>query len=552
MDLRHPLSDGLAAPGGPPRGARLPPVLLVAGYLLAFLLLDWLSYIRPLQGLNITPWNPQPALAIALLLARPALWWLVLLGVLVADVLVRHGTGDPFVAIALAAVQTASYLAIAAMLRAAAPPSTLQLRSLRDAAGVLAIIVGGALLAATTYVGTLVAAGLFPLAPPYDAVAAALARYWIGDAVGLLVALPLLLVWMDPERSGTLAATVRRPQAWAIGALAVALLWLAFGRGAEQPFKTLYLLLLPVVWAAARFGTGGAVLASAVTQVGLIVSVQTGTQADIAVFELQVFMAAIATTALLLGVVVDERARSDAELRASLRLAAAGQMSAAIAHELSQPLTALSSHAQACTLLATAPGEIDTPRREQLADVTRRLSADARRAGDVVKRLRDLFMSGATQLRHVRPVPFVDEAIAAQERHAQALGVRISREPHGELPEVWADPVQLAIVLRNLIGNAIDAAAAGPAGSPPQVHVRLHGTPQQLRVDVADSGGGPAAERLATLFEPGHSEKPGGMGVGLSIARAIVEAHGGRLWAEPGPTGRFCFTLPVAEDDDAP
>jgi signal transduction histidine kinase len=102
--------------------------------------------------------------------------------------------------------------------------------------------------------------------------------------------------------------------------------------------------------------------------------------------------------------------------------------------------------------------------------------------------------------------------------------------------------VQLSVVVRNLLANALDAASSQANG-----HVVLSARKQAgaLRIDVRDNGPGVHEMRLQSLFEPGTSDKPGGMGVGLSICRAIVEAHGGSLWAEPGPSGHFGFTLPI-------
>jgi signal transduction histidine kinase len=105
------------------------------------------------------------------------------------------------------------------------------------------------------------------------------------------------------------------------------------------------------------------------------------------------------------------------------------------------------------------------------------------------------------------------------------------------------DPVQIAVVVRNLLANALEAAAEG--GGPAEVRLRLGERGGALLVEVQDSGPGLTEARLQTLFEPGTSDKPGGMGLGLSICRAIVEAHGGTLWAEAGPSGHFCFTLPI-------
>jgi integral membrane sensor domain MASE1 len=276
-----------------------------------FLALDWASFIRPLQGLNITPWNPQPALAVALLMASRRLWWVVIGGLLAAEVVVRGTPGELVVVALAAAALTCSYLAMAAALERRLGGGW-QLASAGDVAWFLVIISLGALLSGVEYVGTYAAGGVPPPGPLWQA----LARYWVGDAVGMTVMLPTLLVVMDAERRATLARALRQGSWWAMALAIVALLGLLFGGDLDSLGYAC--LLLPIIWASMRFGLAGAVLAAALTQIGLIVAVQSGPHQDLFVFELQLLMASITTTGLLLGVTVDERARSDAELCGSL------------------------------------------------------------------------------------------------------------------------------------------------------------------------------------------------------------------------------------------
>lgn len=516
------------------------PWMVLLGYLAVYLLLDWASYIRPFEGLNITPWNPQPALAVALLLASGRLWWVVWIGLVAAEGVVRGLPVDLFVAATASAALTLSYLGIARALQRWLSDG-LRLATMRDMRALLAIIAVGSLANGCVYLGSVAAAGQGPEAP----LIAAIGRYWIGDAVGLLVTLPLLLAAADPTRRRLLAATLRRRDFWVIAALTAALVWVVFGQGSEERFKFFYLLLLPVVWASVRFGLTGAVLTAALTQGGLIVAVQTVPHPDLTVFQLQLLMAAVTVTGALLGVLVDERERADAQLRGSLRLAAAGQMSAALAHELSQPLTALANYAQACRLLL-APGQpVDGARRAELLDIAQCIARDSKRAGEVMRRLRDFFGSGATTLERVDAAALIGESMAAHEARARAQDIALEAQLPPVLPELWVDPVQLHVVLRNLIANAVEAAAAAPAPAWVRVRARVQGA--WLTVEVIDSGPGLAAGQrpFDEPTAPRPTAKAGGMGIGLSICRAIVEAHGGRLWAEPVGAGHFCFTLPL-------
>ena len=415
----------------------------------------------------------------------------------------------------------------------------------KDLGWFAAIVTIGSLVSAVLYVLAFSAAGFGPDGSIYGAIA----RYWVGDAVGLVVTLPILLILVDRPSRATLVSTLRSGPWWMTAALTCVCLWIVFGRGEQDYFKFFYLLLLPVVWASARFGVAGAVLSSLVTQLGLIVGAQLALRHDLTVFELQALMAAATMTALLVGVLVDERARAAAELRSSLRFAAAGHMAAALAHELSQPLTALNNYAHACRTLTGGAGSLDGPQREQLSEIMERIAAEAQRAGDVVKRLRDFFKSGIISLQLVRPETTVREAVEAHVEFAERVSVVIASELDSDLPPVWLDPLQIAVVLRNLIANAIESASS--ALSDRRVVVRATLDRGRLLVEVQDSGPGVDPARLHNLFDALPSGKPGGLGVGLSICRAIVEAHGGKLWAESGPGGYFFFLLPIDNNESS-
>ena len=438
------------------------------GYVLVFLLLDWVSYIRPLQGLNVTPWNPQPALAIALLLWSRRSLGLVWTGLLVAEVVVRGVPSNWFVTLAATASLSLSYAAIARAVEDRLDPS-LKLATRRDLLWLTGIILTGALFSGTVYVLTYVVAGYGPSGPVIEAIA----RYWVGDAVGLIVLLPMLLMFMDSPRRAALGRTLRERQSWLIGTLIVVLLWAVFGREDHDHFRYFYVLLLPVVWASARRGLPGAVLAAGLTQVGLIVCVQWAGNPDLSVFELQVLMAALTMTGLTLGVAIDERERAQAELNRSLRLAAAGQMAAALAHELSRPLTALDTYAQA---VPPARSSVRHAGERTALSAGRHIRAHGERC-EAGQRCRQAVAGLLPHRKHATAggvsglAP--NDVLDAQQRRAEALGIHVDRDIADTMRPVLIDPVQIAVVLRNLIANALDAAteAREPAHVSPSVHV---------------------------------------------------------------------------------
>jgi signal transduction histidine kinase len=509
--------------------------LFIAGYVA----LDRLSYLHPFQQFNITPWNPQPALAVALLMS---LGWRWLPAVAIAAWLAERVVRGELMSIegaALAAIAlTAGYAASAAALGGRLAVGD-RMDTRRDVLRLAGVAIAGSLLTGALYVAALVATGSGPIASPL----AAIGGFWIGDAIGLLVTLPHLLMLRDPARRAELARLASRPetmlQAATIGAIVAA----AFALGAPDPLRYLYLLFLPLVWVAARGGIAGVAIASVVAQIAVIVAVRwSGTQA-LPTFELQALLVALVFVGYYVGVTFDERRRATEDLQRTLGLAVAGEMGASIAHEHNQPLLAVVHYAKASRLVAQG-GDSDRARLEETLD---KLVAEAKRAADVVRRLRELFRVGvATRERTSISAPLARAAAAVASR-AQAASVDVAVADGASFPPLPIDALQIEVTATNLIGNAIDAIAG--AGRPGRVAVELERARDALIVSVRDDGPGIAADDCDRVFEPLVTSKASGMGMGLTIARAIVEAHGGRMWAEPGPGGVVRFSLPLAARD---
>jgi two-component system, LuxR family, sensor kinase FixL len=251
-----------------------------------------------------------------------------------------------------------------------------------------------------------------------------------------------------------------------------------------------------------------------------------------------------------------------AELLHVSRLSAAGEMAAVLAHELNQPLTAAASAVQAArrTLASASPEGFDgqPPEVREAMDLA---AEQARRAGQIVRRLRDFVARGEADPRLEGLPRLVEESAALALVGAAERGVVVSLRVAPGLPPVLADRIQIEQVLFNLMRNALEAMddgepAAGSGRDAPRhrelvLSAELAG-PGEVEIAVADTGPGLAPEVAGRLFEPFVSTKAKGMGVGLSICRSIVEAHGGRLWAEPNPEGGsvFRFTLPAARSPE--
>jgi two-component system sensor kinase FixL len=524
--------------------------LIVAGYVAAYVALDWVSYLDPTRPLAITPWNPPPGLSIALLLTQglrlaPALF----LAGLAAEVVVRGLPAGLGAACALSALFAAGYAGAAWWLerRARIDP---RLQGVRDVAWFVVAVAVSTVLVAAGYVAIYAAAGVIGA----DALAGSALQFWVGDAIGILVTAPVLLALRGGrDRARTLGSSL---EVIAQGAAVVAALWAVFGLRPEDAANYFYVLFLPLIWIGMRHGIRGATLALLAIQVGIVAAVRIHGLASATLLEFQLLMATLAVTGLFLGAVVTERRRAGAalqarevELQRSLRLAAAAETATALAHELNQPLSAIGTYARACALLAERPEE----NRARLLETIRTVGTEVERAADVVRRLREFFRSGASRPERV-PVDALLRAATARlgarlERHRIALRVELAPG----LPPVRVDRLQIETVLNNLLANAIDAIAAA---DPPQRTVALRAA-QPVRgaveITVSDSGPGLPQEMMDNAFQPFVTTKPNGMGLGLAISRSIVENHGGRLVARTAVRGAsFSFTLPAPGATESP
>jgi signal transduction histidine kinase len=374
-------------------------------------------------------------------------------------------------------------------------------------------------------------------------------RFGIGDMVGVLVSMPLVWMLSSAQGRARLRATVWHYETLGYLALAIGVLVLVFGTILTSEFTHFYFLFLPVIWAASRQGLYGTALMVFVLQLGIGGLVKWNHAINIEVPELQMLDAMLALVGFSLGIVVDELRRVSNDLKQSLRLAAAGEMAAALAHELNQPLTALNAYGKACEFLLERGDKAGDG--EMLKNAIQRMIAESGRAADVVRRLRDFFRTGAMKLEPVdaaQLVSTVSQQFFAQLReHAVELAVE-------EMPSLamLADRLQIELVLRNLLANALDAVVEQAEGGR-RISVSLqlldskrHGKASCLQLTVEDSGKGVSEELAARLFEPFVSSKASGMGLGLVLSRAIMEAHGGSLWAEVGDHGIFKMALPLA------
>ncbi|MGY3505148.1 PAS domain-containing sensor histidine kinase [Bradyrhizobium sp. USDA 4471] len=257
----------------------------------------------------------------------------------------------------------------------------------------------------------------------------------------------------------------------------------------------------------------------------------------------------LAETLERLTIEAEERARADAraqklqaELHHASRLSAAGQMAGALAHELNQPLTALTNLVNAGRRMMAngAPYRV-----ENVRDVLGEAAEQGLRAGEIIRRLREFVTRGETEMRLENLPDLIREAsdLASAGTDPHGVQVRLNFDPHAET--VFASRIQLQQVMLNLIRNAHEAMAQSARRELEVITARLDD--ESIEIAVSDRGSGLPDDIVEHLFEPFHTTKVDGMGLGLSICRSIVEAHRGKLGYEPNCGGGAIFrvTLPV-------
>lgn len=526
------------------------PYLAIAIYILAYVILDRVSYVAPVRPFNITAWTPQPGLSIVFLVICGLRYWpALLISAILAEFLVRQFPAPvPYEAIN-ALVMTAGYTTLAFLLKRRLQGRP-HLRSLRDLAWFVGFTIALTLPVAATYVAVLTFAKLLPTSEFIFNTA----TFWMGDVIGVIITTPALLIAWQYLRGRAKRISVSREFVFQTLALMLTA-WVVFGVPDTDEFKFFYLLFVPLIWIAVRNGLVGAIISIVAIQLALIAWAYLWDEQSITVLELQGLMLALALAGQFLGMAVTESRVAQAslqeredELQQALRLASASEMYSAIAHELNQPLAAASHFGWASRKIAENAGVTNPDLLEALDNTM----GEVHRAGAVTQRLRDLYLGGMVHKEKVT----LNLLIKTSMKSLEARLVRNEVALKLNLPEpavvLDCDPIQVTAVLHNIVANAIEA-MTGDGDQPPtshrEINLSLFIDEALAIVSVDDTGPGIAADLEDRVFAAFASDKAKGLGLGLAICRSIVEAHGGRIWVESSRLGgaRFCFSLPLGD-----
>jgi len=521
--------------------------------LLAYLALEWVSFIHEHKGLPVTPWNPALGLVFAAMLLKGAVYALVLfLGVVIAEVLILRTLLPWTVILGMAVVIAASFAVAAAVIQRYCRFDR-ALNHVRDiltllAAGTVAAAMSAILLSALLLTADELSVG--------DLAQSSLPLF-VGDIIGIAVVTPLLLRlslrWSDLLSDTSLKFFLE----FTLYTLAVACtLWLSLRVGVGDNAKFVSLLFLPVVAVALRYGIDGACAALAATQLGLVLLLHQSGYDATTYTEFQVVMLALTTSGLVVGVVVSERQRADlatneaearlkdmqAQAARAARMNVVSGMASALSHEINQPMTAARALARSVQQILQSP-TADLARADSNVAV---LIAQIDHATGVVRRTRDFLRRGQPRFSTLDIRNVLEDALILVGPDAAAKQVTVNLVVDDGLPPVFGDRVQLQQVVLNLMHNALEAIAeSGRNDGTVRVSAQLSACAAALEIGVLDNGIGAPEGRL--LFEPQTSDKKDGLGLGLSICASILQAHGGRIWLHSPVKGatELRFSLPL-------
>jgi two-component system sensor kinase FixL len=516
---------------------------IAACYLAGYVLLDWISYVHPFASSGITPWNPQTGLSFAVILLFGAAFipWLFVASLL-AEAIVRDFPLS-FEAASLIFLSNGVGFGTATAFLLSRRSGFYPALSSRGSLFLL-------LIAAIVSVATVSAIHVFLLIwfdiLKTEYFVAAFLRAFVGDMIGIMVVTPFLLILFTRRKLPT--------PSWEIGAIVAMVLvalWLAFGTTQSFRFQLFYVLFVPVVWIAVRFGLEGVTSGLLLTQIGLIIAIQSSEQTSIDVVSYQALMTVLAFTGLAIGMLVNEQQRTQQQVRLqqealnrSSRLGAMGEFAAAVAHEINQPLTAIANYSR----LAKRAAETSPPDAVGAAKAATGAIEQVDRAADVVRRLRNFIQLGRSEITLTSVSRLVNETQSFCRPETEVAGVDVEIRLARDLPLVSVDAIQIEQVLVNLVRNSTEALAqSGRHDGLVLIEARKI-SDGRVEMRVTDNGPGLDPKFEEELLTPFTTTKMNGLGLGLSLSRSIIEAHGGKLIFESGPRGTVVsFSVPGGE-----
>ena len=509
------------------------------------------------QTLAAPFWFPDSVLLCALLLSPLRFWWIFIIATLPIRLSVAVPAQTPlWFLLATFAVDSAKGVFTAALLRRFLK-NPLRLQTMQDF-GVYCLFAVLLIPAAIAFAGAGARQLLgFAYWPAWD-------QWFMGDAATELIVTPALLYivvqpfrnWRPPTR-----------KQWVEGGLLLAGLivtgYIAFHTESVRIGLNEVWFYAPIpflFWASIRFRMSGATGSiTIITLFAVTAAIQrrgffTGLSPNEAALALQQFLLLRAPPLYLVAILVKQTSRAEAdvqkqrlELAHAARVCALGQLGAALAHELNQPLGAILRNAEAGEMIL----QQDSPDYQEIGAILADIRQDDERAAAVIDRMRSLLSRRDLQFKKLPLRELIDQVLLLTRAEMRSREVAVELNLPDQSPPVRGDRIHLQQVILNLLVNGADAMTGLPVEQR-RLQVQVHDSGHAMvEITVRDRGHGLPGDMLTKVFEPFFTTKSNGMGMGLAISKTIIEAHGGRIWAENNIDGgaAFRFTLRTAESE---
>lgn len=511
----------------------------------AFALLDWTTFSPAMAPLGITPWNPAMGLVIAVVIAGGLRFVpLLALAPFVSDLLVRDLPFPVWVTGMEAVIVGVGYWTCLLVLLRPQTQFAPSLRTLRDLLLLATVMTVAAFFVATAYNTVLMMLDYLPPAKLLESIV----RYWVGEIIGFMVITPflLLMAYRDDFPRLNLEMVVQ-------GFAVIIAVVIVVGVTGRPQLQLSFLLMTPIVWLALRYGFEGVTAGLLLLQTCLMFALhlRSGVEADITL--VQAILVILTLTGLAIGLLVSERWEHERRLRLlqdsiarAARMGSMGEFAGALAHELNQPLMAAGNYARAT---AAAIKEDEPQRLNEARDAVRRAIEQVERSAQVVRRLRQLIQVGRVEKSPHQVGPLINECLALLRPTPQSTSVQVDLALQPALPSVAVDALQIQQVVINLVRNATEALLDAATEAPRVIISARRSGDGFVEISIVDNGPGFPSDFDVSVDRPLGSSKPYGLGVGLSLSRSIIAAHGGELIIDKrigGATVRF--GIPVAEE----
>lgn len=501
-------------------------------YIVAYVLLEWLSIISSTPSFDIVPWSPETGLTFAAFLVFGRQFWPYLLLAVAASNLILRSELPLLVQLLSPIIVSGGYALALNWTQKSRWQFDIKLGTLHDVLVLEATAIVSSALVACASVILLASAGVLTTTEiPYN-----IFRYAVGDLIGVSIITPFLLILANAGRLPKLTL-----EAGIQGLAIVAALIFAFGFRSLPHFRLFNVMFFPIIWIALRHGLKGAAYGLVVTEVGLIVALLISGPQVTGVTTYQSLMLVLAFTGLAIGGLVTDRRRFEQELRLNqdsvsqiFRLGSAGEVTTAIAHEINQPLTAISNYTRLVQeYLVKGDGD-----KKLAIEAASKVAIQVDRTAEVVRNLRDFIRLGRRQIGDQNPHLLIREALDLLEPNLQRIGASVKVTIPRDIRSAAVDRLQIEQVLMNIISNAVDAMGDNDPSRERLIDISANNIDDsRIEIRVRDSGPG---------FPPGFdlrksgirsSSKKDGLGVGLSLSQTIVEGHGGELLLDSNADG---------------